>query len=86
MFLNDIVFCNNVIFLGKKEDVQAAVEKPSLYLLARCPSNEEQLFYSDPRLEDLKDLDTPIEFNGIAITDVMRLFKGSLISFTFLNF
>ena len=28
-------------------DVQAAVEKSYLYLLARCPSNDQQLTYSE---------------------------------------
>lgn len=53
------------------------VEKPELYLLARCPSNDQQILYCDTRMEDVLDLKTPVTTeNGINITDVMRFFKG----------
>ena len=47
-----------------------------MYLLARCPSNEEQLFYSDTRLEDLATLSFDLDVDGKMIKDVMRFFKG----------
>ena len=65
------------VCLGKKINVQAEVEKPQLYILARCPSNDQQLMYIDTRLEDIKDLSSAIDTNdGISIYDEMRFFKG----------
>lgn len=62
---------------GVKCSVQSMVEKPELYLLARCPSNDQQILYCDTRMEDVLDLKTPVTTeNGINITDVMRFFKG----------
>ena len=58
-------------------DVQAAVERPYLYILARCPSSDEQIMYIDTRLEDVKKLAKPIKTeSGIVIHDEMRFFKG----------
>ena len=53
------------------------VEKPAFYLLARCPSNDKQILYSDTRLEDVKKLKYPtFTDSGISIMDCMRFFKG----------
>ena len=45
-------------------DVQAAVERPYLYILARCPSSDEQIMYIDTRLEDVKKLAMLIKTEG----------------------
>ena len=37
----------------KNINVQATIEEPQLYLLARCPSNEQQILYSEERITDL---------------------------------
>ena len=51
---------------------QSEVEKPQLYLLARCPSNDQQLMYVDTRTEDLMELRQPITTeNGIQIFDTL---------------
>ena len=42
------------IKFGKKVDVQGIIEKPDIYILARCPSDDHQLMYSDYRNEDIK--------------------------------
>lgn len=57
-------------------NVQAKIKSPKMYLLARCPSSEEQLFYSETRLEDIKSLSFDLEVDGTIVKDVMRFFKG----------
>ena len=63
--------------LGGK-DVQEMVEKPQIYLMARCRDTiEDQLLYSDTRLEDIQHLTTKItSSHNIFITDICRLFHG----------
>ena len=38
---------------GDNINVQATIEKPHFYLLARCPSSDQQIMYSDTRMEDI---------------------------------
>ena len=58
-------------------NIQTEVEKPFLYIMARCPSNEQQLLYVEERMKDIlifnEDLALP---SGIKIHDVFRFFKG----------
>ena len=61
---------------GKTVNIQAIVEKPELYIVARYKSSDEQLAYAETRTVCLKDLDKNLYFNGIEITDRMRFFKG----------
>ena len=61
---------------GININVQASVEKPHLYLLARCPSSDQQILYSDTRLEDIISLKDDIEISeGIFLKDTIRAFK-----------
>ena len=57
---------------------QSLVERPQVYILARCGSSEaEKIAYINTRkvcLEGLKN--KVVTSNGIQITDVMRLFHG----------
>ena len=63
--------------LGIKINVQAVIEKPEIYILARCPSNDNQILYSHERFEDILSLKKPLqELNKPEISDVMRFFKG----------
>ena len=57
---------------GENVCVQSIVEKPSLYIIGRSPSNDQQLLYSDISLlrENLETSD------GIPIRDKMRILKG----------
>ena len=57
---------------GENVCVQSIVEKQSLYIIGRSPSNDQQLLYSDISLlrENLETSD------GIPIRDKMRVFKG----------
>ena len=62
---------------GENVCVQSIVEKPSLYIIGRCPSNDQQLLYSDIRLEDISLLRENLgTLDDIAIRDKMRVFKG----------
>ena len=63
---------------GIKEDVQANVECPEVYIVARSSSSDaEQLAYVETRVECLKQLDLKlVTKSGHHITDVMRFFHG----------
>ena len=56
---------------GYLQNVQSIVEKPYIYLLARCPSDDHQLLYSQERINDISELSRKTEFYGTEITDVM---------------
>ncbi|VDI34881.1 Hypothetical predicted protein [Mytilus galloprovincialis] len=58
-------------------NVQAEVEKPKIYIFGQSGcKDEEQMTYVETRLEDLKDIDTPIEHDNYKIQDCLRLFSG----------
>lgn len=63
---------------GKKINVQAKVESPSVYIVARSSSSDkEQLCYVNTRLECLHDLSHPLTSkSGIEVNDKMRFFHG----------
>ena len=50
---------------GHHKDIQSEIEKPELYLLARCPSNEQQMSSSDTRNEDMKTTKYPTKIEDI---------------------
>ena len=56
---------------GYQQNVQSIVEKPYIYLLSRCPSDDHQLLYSQERINDISELSRKTEFHGIEITDLM---------------
>ena len=68
----DVEVFNN---LGKKIDVQSTIEKPEIYILARCPSSGQLTAYSETRMEDLKELGNGLSFRNTEIIDAMRFFK-----------
>ena len=60
----------------KNTNFQATIEEPQLYLLARCPSNDQQILYSEERVTDLLKMQKLIQCpNGAMINDVARFFK-----------
>lgn len=63
-------------FHGK--DVQELVEKPYIYIMARCrDTTEDQLMYSETRLEDVRQLDIQlVSSQNARIKDVCRFFHG----------
>ena len=60
----------------KKIDVQSTMEKPEIYILARCPPSSQLTAYSETRMEDLKELSKGLSFRNTEIIDVMRFFKA----------
>ena len=80
LFMISIMFDEAVFFtaeeLNIKEDIQATVEEPYVYMIAMCKSNDEQLAYSSTRLECLEELKEPIMVGNIAIQDKLRAFHG----------
>ena len=56
---------------GYLQNVQSIVKKPYIHLLARCPSDDHELLYSQERINDISELSRKTEFHGIEITDVM---------------
>ena len=59
-------------------DVQELVEKPQIYLLAKCrDTTEDQLLYSETRLDDIQQFDMEItSSHNIPVKDVCRMFHG----------
>ena len=61
---------------GSLINTQARIEKPFLYLMARSPSPNQQLLYSDKRLNDILEIKKPLtKTDGIEINDIVRAFK-----------
>ena len=57
-------------------NIQAIVETPRIYILARCPSNDQQLLYSEERLDDILKLNKNVKTsNNIEIIDKLHIFK-----------
>ena len=51
-------------------DIQSIIEKPQVYLLARCPSNDQQILYIEERLQDILNLNLTITSSKhVAIKD-----------------
>jgi len=59
-------------------DVQELVEKPQIYLLARCrDTTEDQLLYSETHLDDIQQLEIDItSSHNTPVKDVCRMFHG----------
>ena len=56
-------------------NIQTEVEKPFLYIMARCPSNEQQLLYVEERMKDILNLNEDLALpSRIKIHDVFRFF------------
>ena len=57
---------------GKKMCVQTAVEKPVIYILARCPPTDERIKFTQTRVDDLKVFQHKLQTKKGNVTDVMR--------------
>ena len=69
---------HNKYYLEYKRQInaQTGVEKLHLYILACCPSNNQQIFYSEERASDILKISEPLQsYNGLEIYDVLRSFK-----------
>ena len=79
MFDIAVFFSDEEYFLkyGENVYVQSVVEKPSLYIIEKSPSNDQQLLYPDIGLEDISLLrENLVTSDGIPIRDKMQIFKG----------
>ena len=76
----DTAFYNSQELGGK--DVQEMVEKPQIYLMARCKDTiEDQLLYSETCLEDIQQVTTKItSSHKVFITEICRMFHGDHLS------
>ena len=62
---------------GKYVDIQKEIEKPEVHYIARCSSgDEEQLTYSETRLEYVQQLKSNIKIEDVQYEDKMRFFHG----------
>ena len=61
---------------GKEIKVQVDVEKPLIYIIGRCAPTDDQLKYSNTRLEDLHDLKYHLSTEKGELKDVMRFYHG----------
>ena len=58
-------------------DIQSIIEKPQVYLLARCPSNDQQILHIEEHLQDILNLNLTITSSKhFPIKDELRIFKG----------
>ena len=53
----------------EKVNIQREVEKPVMYLLARCAADDSQLMYSNTRMEDVIDLS-----NSLIVRDDINIY------------
>ena len=62
---------------GVNINVRCVVEKPEIYILARCPLSNQQMLYSEEIYENLIELKAHVKVNGdLNINDKLRVFKG----------
>ena len=54
---------------SEKVNIQREVEKPVMYLLARCAADDSQLMYSNTRMEDVIDLS-----NSLIVRDDINIY------------
>ena len=69
---------------GKAVSVQRVIETPCLCILAQCRSNDEQLAYTETRLQCISELKTGLKTSeGCEITDKLRFSNadGPIIQF-----
>ena len=73
------IFFNNKEYAEiykNKINIQVEVEKPLIYLIARCPPTDDQIKYSSTRMEDIKELQIKVSTDICEINDVLRFFHG----------
>ena len=59
----------------RTDNVQSEIEKPYIYILARCPPTDDQIKYVQTRVEDLKEMKIKIDNEQGEIIDKMRFFS-----------
>ena len=62
-------------------NVQTGVEKLHLYILACCPSNNQQILYSEEGTSNILEISEPLQsYNDLEIYDVLKTFKGDSLA------
>ena len=61
-----------------KINIQSVVEKPYVYILAQCPSNDQQILYTEERISDIVESSIGLTVNNMTIHDKIRFFKGDM--------
>ena len=58
-------------------DIKSIIEKPQVYLLACCPSNDQQILYIEEGLQDIRNPNLTITSSKhVPIKDELCIFKG----------
>ena len=80
IYSNNVFYSNDeMIARGSIINVQEIVESPELYLLGKTSDKlEEKLTYTETRMEDIVDLNTPLEIDGKVLCDELRFFTGEI--------
>ena len=60
----------------QKINIQVEIEKPEIYVIARCPPTDDQIKYSTTRMDDIKDLKLKISTEKCEVEDILRFFHG----------
>ena len=62
---------------GKHVNVQSLIEKPEIYIVARCQGDDHQLLYSECRNQDIKAINKDkIDLSGTKMQDNVRFSWG----------
>ena len=80
------LFTDDKYYLKYKRqvNVQTGVEKPHFYILACCPSNNQQILYSEEGTSDILEINEPLQScNGLEIYDVLKTFKRDSFALQF---
>ena len=65
-----------VVKFKKGIHFQSHIEKPVLYLIARCPATDQELPYSSLRLTDIFEMkEEHSTSNGLIVSDKLRFLK-----------
>ena len=66
---------------NRQINVQTGVEKLDLYILACCPSNNQQILYSEEGTSNILEISEPLQsYNDLEIYDVLKTFKGDSLA------
>ena len=57
----------------EKANIQREVEKPVMYLLARCPADDSQLIHSNTRMEDMIDLSNSLTVRDESVENHLNI-------------
>ena len=77
LMLVKCLYDTSLFFTDDEYEQQTAMEKPFISIFARCPPTDEQIKYTQTRVDDLEELQHNLETANGDVTDVMRFFHGN---------